>query len=163
MGMTEHAEKIRLLNEMQNGYATFEELLATLNAEQMTTSGVNGSWSVKDNLAHLSSWQRRLYAMLQGVKENRDLPDPTPGMSEDEINEMFYQRNKDRSLDEVQADFRSTFQQVLESVQSMSEDDLNRPVSWLNDRPIWPYIVGNTFGHYQEHSQIITDWLARTS
>ncbi|HLZ58008.1 MAG TPA: ClbS/DfsB family four-helix bundle protein [Ktedonosporobacter sp.] len=161
--MTEHAEKIRLLNEMQNGYATFEELLATLNAEQMTTSGVNGSWSVKDNLAHLSSWQRRLYAMLQGVKENRDLPDPTPNMSEDEINEMFYQRNKDRSLDEVQADFRSTFQQVLESVQSMSEDDLNRPVSWLNDRPIWPYIVGNTFGHYQEHSQIITDWLARTS
>jgi hypothetical protein len=42
----------------------------------------------------------------------------------------------------------------------MSDEDLLRPYSHFqpndppfNPNPVWPWIVGNTFGHYEEHIQ----------
>lgn len=159
--MTEHADKITLLKNLQDGYTEFDTLLGTLSEGQLTSNGVNGAWSVKDNIAHLSSWHKRLIAMLQATIDNVDLPDPTPGLSEEEINEQFYQQNKDRSLNEVLSEFRSTHQQIIDKLQLMSDDDLNKPLSWLEDRPVWPFIVGNTYGHYEEHSTIIRSWLSK--
>ena len=54
---TRPADKAALLAMIQAGYEQLEVLLATLSPEQMTIPGVNGSWSVKDNLAHLAAWQ----------------------------------------------------------------------------------------------------------
>ena len=68
--MTEQLDKAELLANMQAGYNSFEALLAGLNENQMTTPGVNGAWSVKDNLAHLSAWHLRQLALLQGVRPN---------------------------------------------------------------------------------------------
>jgi hypothetical protein len=161
--MAEQMDKSKLLNEIRTGYSAFEAVLAPLSAKQMTTPGVNGQWSIKDNIAHLNAWQRRLINMLRATREGVDLPDPTPGLTEEEINEMFYQQNKDRPLAEVQAEFHSTYQQVLQSIQGLSNDELNKPLSWREGRPIWPWVAGNTYEHYQEHAQIIQDWLARSN
>ena len=85
-----------------------------------------------------------------------------PGLStEDEINERFYQQNKDRPLADVLATFRTLYQSVLETVEAMSEETLNAPFPWRKDgNPIWPLIAGNTYGHYQEHGNIIRSWLS---
>jgi hypothetical protein len=160
--MAEHMQKSKLLAEIRSGYAALEAILAPLSPQQMTTPGVNGQWSVKDNLAHISAWSRRLSMRLQAVREGTQAPPgPYAGMTEDEANEFIYQQNKDRSLDDVLADLRATSQQALEAVQQTSEEDLNKPMSWLNGAPLWISIAGNTYEHYQEHSQIIDNWLAR--
>ncbi|MBV9229004.1 MAG: ClbS/DfsB family four-helix bundle protein, partial [Chloroflexi bacterium] len=138
-------------------------VLAPLSTAQMTTPGVNGQWSIKDNIAHLNAWHRRLLNMLQATKEGVDLPDPTPGQTEEEINEMFYQQNKDRSLAEVLAEFHSTYQQILQSVQALSNEELNKPLSWLEGGSVGPFVAGNTYEHYQEHAQIIQGWLASSN
>ena len=159
--MTEHIDKAELLGNMQAGYNTFEALLAGLNEAQMTTPGVNGEWSVKDNLAHLTAWHLRQLDLLQGVRQGKE-----PGIrlvqdsSVDEINERFYQENKDRSLAEVLAAFRSSYQDVLADVQAMTDEELNKPISWLDDRPIWLWVAGNTYDHYEEHGGFIRNWLA---
>jgi hypothetical protein len=158
--VAEQIDKNRLLDEIRAGYSAFEAILAPLSTEQMTTPEVNGEWSIKDNIAHLNAWHGRLLNMLRATKEGVDLPDPTPGLAEEEINEMFYQQNKDRPFAEVQAEFHSTYQQVLQSVQALSNEELNKPLSWREGRPIWPWIAGNTYEHYQEHAQIIQNWLA---
>lgn len=158
--MTERIDKAELLAQMQAGYNSFEALLAGLNETQMTTPGVNGAWSVKDNLAHVTAWHLRQLDLQQGVRQGKE-----PGLrlvadsSVDEINEQFYQENKDRSLAEVLAAFRSSYQRVLADVQAMSDEDLNKPIAWLNDRPIWFWVAGNTYDHYEEHSGIIQNWL----
>ncbi len=161
--MTEHLSKTILLNDMQKGYTDFEALLSSLSEQQMTTAGVNGKWSVKDNLAHLIAWQGRTLNLLQAIRQGVELPDPTPSMTEEQINEKFYQENKFLPLDKVLTDFRSTYSQMVNAVQMTSEEDLNKPISWLDDRPVVVYIVGNTYEHYQEHGQIIQDWLANSS
>ena len=57
-------DKDELLAMIQSGYEQFEALLATLSEGQMTIAGVNGSWSVKDNLAHLTAWENYQARMM---------------------------------------------------------------------------------------------------
>jgi len=159
--VTEHTEKAALLGKLQAGYNTFEALLANLNENQMTTPGVNGVWSIKDNLAHLSAWHGRQLDMLEGVRRGEEPASRfTPGLSEDEINERIYQEHKDRPLPEVLTAFHSSYQQLIAAVQAMTDEELNKPISWLNDRPIWLWVAGNTYDHYEEHAGFIRNWLA---
>ncbi|HBE24507.1 MAG TPA: hypothetical protein DDW33_02320 [Ktedonobacter sp.] len=153
--------KVVLLDNIQTGYKQFETMLAPLSEEQMITPNVNGAWSIKDNIAHLTSWQSYVLRQLQGVMTGKEPPEFLPGLStEDEENEHFYQENKDRPLSEVLAAFRVSYQRVLASVQSMSEETLNAPFPWEEGRIVWTFIAGNTYEHYQEHGNIIERWLA---
>ncbi|HLW02291.1 MAG TPA: DinB family protein [Ktedonobacterales bacterium] len=158
----ETIEKDELVRRIQAGYDKFEAILAPLSAAQMTTPNVNGPWSVKDNLAHLTIWQEYLRSHLEGILTNHEPPEFMPGLSsEDEENERIYQENKDRPLAEVQSAFRASYQHVLAAVQAVSEEALNAPLPWRpSNGPVWPFIVGNTFGHYEEHGAIIQRWLA---
>lgn len=160
--MEESFSKTRLLKEMRSGYDAFEQLLSTLNEDDMTTPNVNGNWSVKDNLAHLGFWHEHVLNMLNGAQSNTEPEEDFPGLDADEANEHIYAQNKDRALADTLSTFRSTYQQVLAKVEEMSEEALTTPRSWLGDNsPVWPYVIGNVHGHYEEHSQIINDWLAR--
>ncbi|GCE19736.1 ClbS/DfsB family four-helix bundle protein [Dictyobacter kobayashii] len=159
--MTEQIAKTELLRRMQDGYEQFTALLATLSEEQLTTPHVNGKWSIKDNIAHLSAWQKRVIAVLAAIhNKETTLPNPTPGLSEDEINELYYQANKERSLSDIQNEFATVYQQIKGAVELLSEEELNMPLPQWKDQPVWPNIAGNTFEHYQEHTQIIQNWLA---
>lgn len=160
--MTEHVNKDTLLSDTQKGYDDFEQLLSQLTLGQILAASGNGEWSVKDNIAHLMAWQRRTINLLQSVRDNRELPDPTPNMSEDEINAMFYQQNKTLSLDKVLANLHSVQQQTISALQSLSEEDLNKPISWLGNRPVVGWVVGNNSEHYQEHTHYIQKSLQQT-
>jgi hypothetical protein len=160
--MPETITKTALLNNIQSGYNQFEALLAPLSEEQMTIPVVNGPWSIKDNIAHLDAWQDYLLNQLQGVIEGEKPPEFMPGLSEDEINEGFYQQNKDRPLAEVVADFRLSYQRILAAVQNISEEALNAPFPWRNNsNAAWGSIAGNTYEHYEEHGTIIRRWLGQ--
>ncbi|HLI90482.1 MAG TPA: ClbS/DfsB family four-helix bundle protein [Ktedonobacteraceae bacterium] len=160
--MSKQKDKTQLLDEMNKSYAALEALLAPLSDEQMTTPGVNGTWSVKDNLAHLAAWQQHELARQRALSEGVEPPDTWPGLtSEDEENEYIYQQNKARSLADVRATLQDSHQQLVATVEAMSNEELNQPVPGSNERFRWEYIVGNSSEHYQEHAQIIRDWLAR--
>ena len=160
--MPETIAKTALLDTIQSGYNQFEALLAPLSEEQMTIPAVNGPWSVKDNIAHLTAWHDYLLNQLQGVIDGEKPPKFMPGLSEDEINEGFYQQNKDRPLAEVMADFRLSYQRILAAVQSISEEALNAPFPWRkNGNAAWGLIAGNTYEHYEEHGNIIRRWLGQ--
>jgi hypothetical protein len=154
------ADKAELLANIQSGYDQLETLLASLTEEQMTIPGVNGSWSVKDNLAHLTIWQSYQAARQEGTLTGVEPPDPAPGLeTEDEQNEHFYQEYKDLPLAEVLADFRGSYQRVLAATEALSWEALNKPFPWADNVPVGAYTIGNTYGHYEEHRELIQRWL----
>lgn len=160
--MTEKVDKTLFLNQISESYAAFEALLSSLTEVQMTTKGVNSDWSVKDNIAHLSFWQGREIGRVQAVSEGIEFTnDPLPAnLTEEEINERIYQDNKDRPLADVLAEFRTTYQALFVTTQALTEEQLNRPIPWMEGRSIIETITGNTDEHYKEHGKIIQDWLA---
>jgi len=162
--MPEMMEKVVLLDKIQAGHNQLEALLDPLSEEQMTTPGVNGVLSIKDNIAHLTVWQGYLLDQLQGVVVGKQPSEFMPGLStEDEINEHTYQENKDRASTEVMAAFRASYQDILATIQDMSEETLNAPFPWRKEgNPVWFLIADNTYQHYQEHGNNIKQWLERS-
>ena len=54
---TEKMTKSELLNQIRTERGQLEETLARLTHAQMLLPGVDGEWSVKDALAHISTWE----------------------------------------------------------------------------------------------------------
>ncbi len=60
-------DKPAILNKVQAEYQALEDLLVSLDGWQLTTPGIVGEWSIKDVLAHLTVWQKRLLLILQAA------------------------------------------------------------------------------------------------
>lgn len=189
--MEEQPDKAQLLTRMDNGYREFTTLIAPLNAAQLTTPGVDNQWSIKDFLVHLAFWQQHLLDYLQSAIEGkepkkmthetidavrRQYPgadealaqseqQPTPTDDFSDMNDYIYLRNKNRSLDDVQSDFHNSYAQVVSTVRSMDEGLLFDPnaLPWAKGTALYEWVVGNTFGHYEEHIGPIQNWLASQS
>lgn len=166
--MADPTTKAELLETISSSYNAFEKLLSPLTQEQLLTAGVNGTWSIKDNIAHLTAWHQRLLIFLHAAIRKsaaQQLPDAIEETGLDQANEQFYQVNKDRSLNEVLQAFRTSYIEVVGAVQALSQEELFEPdqFSWMKGAPLWHTIAGNTFGHYQEHTEIIEAWLHTAS
>jgi|SRR5215472_9056930 len=152
--MPETTTKAELLNNIQAGYHRLEVLLAPLSEQHLTTPEETSTWSIKDHLAHLTGWQSYLLDQLQAALTNTEPPVFMPGLTTvDEVNERFYQENKDRLLADIVADFRIAYQRVLTTVEGMSEESLQAPFPWRQDvASLWALIAEDTYEHYQEHA-----------
>ncbi len=158
-------DKANLLDTMQTERAKLDGLLATLSAEQICQTALENEWSVKDVLAHISTWERMCVDWIQaGLRGER--PDkPEKGYTWEELdtfNEKTFLGNRERTLNDVQADSRLAYQQLLEQVQALSEDDITNPqrFPWTDGRGLVPFIAANSYEHYQEHFEQIHKWLA---
>jgi hypothetical protein len=162
--MTAPIEKNTLLAEIAKDYTDFTTLLASLSEEQITTTGVNGTWTVKDNIAHITAWHNWVNDLLREIKggEKQEYGVDWSDEAVDEVNERVYQQNKLLPLAEVLAQFHTSYQQLLGTVQSMSLEELNTSMPVPSKALAWQIIAGNTYEHYQEHIAIIQDWLTRS-
>lgn len=158
-------DKANMLGTMQAERAKLDGLLATLSAEQMCQRALENEWSVKDVLAHIATWERRCADWIQaGLRGERpDKPEKGYTWEElDTLNEKTFLGNRERTLNDVQADARLAYQQLLEQVQALSEDDITNPqrFPWTDGRGLIPFIAANSYEHYQEHFEQIHKWLA---
>ncbi len=165
--MAEQIDKASILDQMHTQYAMLEKILTPLDAAQMTTAGVNGDWSIKDVLAHMTAWHHRLLNILHAARRNEEPTISGPASDEevDRLNEQFYQEQKFRPLDEVLNDFRTFYPQIVEAVQAMNEEDLLDPLrfAWMGGVPLWQVVAGDTYEHYEEHLPSIQAWLAKSN
>lgn len=162
--MADPTTKAELLASVSSSYNAFEMFLSPLTQEQLLTPGVNETWSIKDNIAHIAAWHQRSLAYLQAAAQKRvpqHLPEALDEGGVDRVNEQFYQENKDRSLNQVLQEFRTSYIEVVGAVQALSQEELFDPdrFSWMKGTPLWQIVTGNTSDHYQEHTEIITAWL----
>jgi hypothetical protein len=148
-----------LVSRMQNGWDDFQAYLKTLTPEQMTGPRDAAGWTVKDHVIHLATWEDGVYALLekQPRHEQMGLDQALWDSHEiDAINADIQQRNKDKSLDDVLKTFESVHQRLVEKIQSLSNKDLLRPYRYYQadstvEKPVFGWIVGNTYEHYAEH------------
>ena len=157
-------DKTELLAMIQSDREQLDGILATLSAEQMCQATLEHDWSVKDVLAHIAAWERRCVGWIQAGFRSEKPDKPEAGYIQEDINklnEKTFQENRNRSLDDVQSDYRQSYQQILAQVHALSEDDITNPqrFTWTKGRTLVPYIAANTYEHYQEHIEQIQRWL----
>jgi hypothetical protein len=163
--VTRQTSKAQLLKDIQTERRRLEKNLAKLNAGQWIEPGVTGSWSVKDLLAHLTAWEQ---LFLRWVSIGEGAPSgeiPPVGMSRKAmavLNEAIFERNRDRSLEDVMADFYASFIQVQAAIQELSEADLfaHGRFAWTGNLTVADYAAGNTCNHYAWANAHIRRWIS---
>ncbi len=159
-------DKIKLFELIQAEHAFLDRTLALLSDAQMTQADVQGGWTVKDILAHITTWEQRCLGWLEAAERGEKPQRPEPGYTWDELdalNEQDRQASKDRPLDEVLSAYRRSYAEILARVAELPREALFDPdyYAWREGQPLWLMIAGNTHWHYEEHTATIREWLAK--
>ena len=151
-----------LVTALESAATEFEALLKEVGEARLTEPGVNGEWSVKDIVAHVTAWEERVVAWAEALAQGaRPQPAPWPGdWSEEQVNAAIFESNQARPLADVLARWRQVYHSVGAAVQSMSDDELfDRKIEWLGDASFAEAIPGNSYEHLREHAGTIRTWL----
>jgi len=163
-------DKIKLLNIMRTERARWETLLAEVDEAQMTQVGVEGEWSVKDIIAHVTAYERWIVARLQSALGGETLRLETDQLDLEQRNRWIFEENRNRSLHDVLAESQQVFQQLLGLVQTLSDEDLTDPHRlepfldplWTDGLPVLTCIAADSYEHYGQHIPSIRAWLDKS-
>ncbi len=152
---------------MRKARADWEALLTEAGESRLTEPGVEGDWSLKDIIAHLTYFETWTTANVLAFQRGEPRPKPEyTGLDVDEENARIYERNRAKPLEAVLRDSQVSFQRSIEAVQGLRDEDLYDPeftrkagVDWK----IMDLIEGDTFGHYQDHITPVRAWLDRVA
>ncbi|MEO7910372.1 MAG: ClbS/DfsB family four-helix bundle protein [Roseiflexaceae bacterium] len=145
-----------LRERIDSSYAALEHTITQLSDAQLTTL-IDGSWSAKDLLAHIAAWEQVMIHFHVGdraFEEVTQLPSvPYATTPVDQINEAFYARDRDLPLAQVLRSFRSSHQELLAMLDTMSEADLFKSYtpSGRDGGQLITWIIGDSYDHYDEH------------
>ncbi len=156
--------KSELMSAFKREWNLLMNVVAKLNETKMITSDVGG-WSPRDNLAHLAEWMNALmgYHMdRRPAHEVMDLPEEiTRGWDMEIINPELFERNKDRSTEDVLDELKRVYETLLAKLEAMAFDDLMKPrhADDPEKRPLLMWVLGDTTEHFSEHRQMIEKML----
>jgi hypothetical protein len=163
MNMKEH-----ILAALREQIGRWEELLAGLSEEQITTPLFPSHWSSKDVIAHLLTWQKRSIARVEAALHNREPEFPqwpanlNPELENDteRINDWIYEINRDLSWLKIHQIWKEGFLRFLELAEPIPEPNLLDAgrYPWLNGRPL-AFILLASYDHHQEHLDKLIDGL----
>ena len=152
--MPKPTTKTQIIETAQKERAALEELLAALTPEQMMKPNVIGEWAVKDLLAHLFEWEGMVMEWYaEGVKGK------IPAVPSEEynwgklsqLNHAIYLKHRDRSLADIQKDFKSSYKKIMKTIESIPEKELftRGQYSWTRNNLLGAYFVSATSSHYR--------------
>src|SRR5437762_6622821 len=99
-------DKARTLAAQEKRFGEFLAVLAQVPSDRMEEPTLDGGWSVKDLLAHITFLE---WHTLTGIQAGlRGEPPDWPPGSTDTINARIYAKSHARSLAQVLADFHQT-------------------------------------------------------
>jgi len=152
--------KSDLMSAIQHEWDLLMDVVSKLDERKMTTPDAGG-WSPKDNLAHLAEWMnvmmgyhldRRLAHEVLGVPE-----DVTKGWDMEVINPVLFERNKDRSVEDILDWLKRTYAELVEKLDDLTFEYLLMP-RYSDDtekRPLLLWVLGDTTDHFAEHRATI--------
>jgi len=149
-----------LLQSMQVGRSRFESALFGLRDETLLLPDLFSGWSVKDLLAHLGFWQKRVGSIYLGLVIGDMSTLEGADLSVDELNALAFERNRPLSLQQVREDESWSYQALKRLAAAASEKHLFDPhcFAWTGERPFVEFIADNTYGHYDEHLPDLLAW-----
>ena len=155
-------DKITFMKMLQETRGQWEELLAQIDEEHMLQPGATGKWSVKDVIAHVMDGERELVQIMHThVVTGSELWN----LSDDERNEIWYQQNRERPLQEIMSEEQQAYANLLAAAQTLSDEDLNNPLRFQQmpeDWVPWRIFAANSFKHYQDHMPALRTWVTHS-
>lgn len=156
--------KAELMSAIRREWKLLMEVVEKLDEQKMTAPD-EGGWSPKDNLAHLSEWMNSLmgYHMDKRPAEEvmRLTEEQTRGWDMEIINPVLFERNKERSTEDILDELKQTYEKLLAKLDATPFEDLLKPrhADDPERRPLLMWVLGDTTEHFAEHRETIKKML----
>ncbi|MHA2207902.1 MAG: ClbS/DfsB family four-helix bundle protein [Candidatus Thorarchaeota archaeon] len=156
--------KERVIESIHTERRRLEKNLAALSDVDMLEPGVIGEWSVKDIMAHLFDWEQRFLGWYEAGLRGEVPETPSPGLKWSQLrilNQEVFEKHRDRTLDDVKAEFQSSYERVLDTVSGIPEEDMFKVgrFAWTGNGTIAGFILANSASHYRWAKTRIRRWM----
>lgn len=148
--------KDELIRKVEKAWAAFQASFAGLDQAQMAEPGVTGEWSVKEILAHVTTWEQEALKSLPVILEGGRLPRYSVlygGI--DAFNAQTTEQKRKLSLDEVLAQMEETHRLLLAMIANAPEAEVARETRFRRRLRL------DTYSHYPIHEAAIREWRAQ--
>ena len=131
--------KDEIVKALEDTRKEFLAAIEGLSDQQLQEPGVNGDWSVKDLLYHISLWEAELVTLLwQATAGQTPTTVHFTQAHFDETNALWYAQGMSRPLEAIREDFNGVRRQTIRRLNDFSEKDLNEPqrYPWQRQFPL---------------------------
>jgi hypothetical protein len=151
-------DRRQILKRLDQAWGTLQASYAGLSAAELLQPGVTGDWSVRDILAHVTTWEEEALRFLPLIVAGGTPPrySVTYG-GIDAFNARMTEAKSDLSLSAVLRLMDDAHRRVIALIQAAPEDQLT------GDTRLRRRLRLDTYGHYPKHADAIRQWRAQRS
>ena len=143
----------RLLRRLDAAWGAFKASYAGLSDAYLMKPGVAGDWSVRDILAHVSTWEEEALTHLPLILEGGTPPRYSVRYGGiDAFNARMTEQKASLSLAAVRRQLDETHRRLIDVVQRAPEDQLSRETRFRRRLRL------DTYSHYPQHAEAIRQW-----
>ncbi len=149
-----------LLNDIENEWSRLMVAMEKLTPDELVKPD-KGGWSPKDNLAHLAEWMKVLIGYHIDKRPAEEVANlasaDVQGWDIDRMNKIFFERNRNRSIDDVVDELKLVYSEIVGRLESIPFDDLLKPrfPEQPERGPLINWVLGDTSEHFAEHRENI--------
>jgi len=146
----------RLLKRLDEAWCEFKDSYAGLADSELVQPGVTGAWSVRDIIAHVTTWEEEALKHLPVVLMAKRPPrySVTYG-GIDAFNAQTTEQKKALSLLEVFRHQEDVHQRLIELIEGVPEDQSGGDTRFRRRLRL------DTYGYYPKHAKAIKKWRER--
>jgi hypothetical protein len=148
-------KKHQLFQKLELAWTALKESYAGLSEAQLTEPGVMGEWSVKEILAHVTTWEEEALKYLPLILSGGRPPRYIQFGGIDAFNAQMAEQKRCMALSEVLRQLEETHRQLLDYLQSVPEEHFTR------EEPFRHRLRLDTYSHYLLHARAIHQWRER--
>ena len=146
-------DRRQILKRLDEAWTAFQESYAGLSDSRLMERGVTGAWSVRDILAHITTWEeealKHLPLILRGGKPPR-YSVRYGGI--DAFNALMTEQKKNLALAEVLRQLEETHRRLIGFIERTPEDQFLRETRFRKRLRL------DTYSHYPKHAAAIRKW-----
>lgn len=151
-------DRRELMQKMQTGRERLDAALFGLGDGAMLAPDLENGWSIKDMLAHLAFWEKRVGDFYLGLVMGDIAMFEGTDLTEDALNARAYEQSRLMLLAQVRENESWAYQALRRLAAAAPEKHLFDPhcFPWTEGRPFVEWIVKNTYKHYDAHLPMLT-------
>jgi hypothetical protein len=146
----------QLLKRLEKAWRDFKDSYAGLTDEQLIMPGVTGKWSVRDIVAHVTTWEEEALKHLPLVLKGERPPRYSVKYGGiDAFNALMTERKKHLSLPEVFEEMRDVHRRLIAYIEGVPDGEFHGETRFRHRLRL------DTYSHYPIHAQGIREWRAK--
>jgi len=161
--MSRPATKSDLVSAAETAYQEMNGLIASLSEKELLTpftfdaTKKEAHWqrdkNLRDILTHLYEWHQLLldWAISNRKGETKSfLPKPYNWKTYGKMNEWFWKKHQDTTLEEAREMLETSHKEVMELLETFTNEELfsKGVYKWVGTSTLGSYFISNTSSHY---------------